>query len=165
MTTPIELSEIHATLVVGANGATSIGGVSRGLATGEDRARFLALRSSSDFGAIIVGARTAASEPYAKTPHPLFVYRRESGLSAGQFIESVRKQVSGKILCEGGISLLHLLLHEECIDLFHLSRTPVMGDDHFLDESLLREKMSLLTSETLGQTTFERYERASRRVE
>ena len=156
-----ESAALVACLAMGSNGATSKAGGSQGITTAADREHFLALRNSSQFGAIVVGARTAAVEPYAKTPHPLFIYRRESGLTAKQFTESIRKEVVGAILCEGGVGLIHQLLVSQSIDSFHLTRTPMSGDGHFLDEKLLLENMSLRTSSSLNGTTFERYERAS----
>lgn len=153
-----------ACLVVGANGASTLDGRSRGITTSEDRKRFLALRQSTEFGAIVVGSATAEAEPYANTPHPLYIYRRSSGLSPGQFIESVGAQVRGRILCEGGVTFLHQLLTDERLDSLHLSRTSALGDGHFLDEDLLRRKMSLASQELVSDTTFERYERASLRA-
>jgi hypothetical protein len=54
------------------------------------------------------------------------------------------------------------LLADELIDSFFISRVAATGDGHFLDENLLRSKMTLVSTETINQTTFERYERASR---
>jgi len=126
-----------ASLVVASNGATSIMGGSRGLRTPEDRERFLALRNGPDIAAILVGGASAATEPYRSAPHPLIVF-------------------------EGGVELIHLLLADELIDSFFISRVAATGDGHFLDENLLRSKMTLVSTETINQTTFERYERASR---
>lgn len=158
-------AEVFACLVVGSNYATSLHGSSKHLTSPEDRQRFLALRNSDEFAAIVIGSNTAATEPYAKSPHPVFVYTRSSGLTPGQFIEKVHNQSAGRILCEGGVTLLHYLLREDRIDYLHLTHTPIAGDSHFFDSALLLEKMSLTASEQAGQTTFERYERASRRVE
>ena len=153
---------VLASLVVGANGASSLAGASAGLATPEDRGRFLALRKSQEISAILVGARTATIEPYQKTPHPLYIYRRESGLTPRQYLESINRKHTGAILCEGGITLIHQLLHDGCIDIFHLTRVAIEGDGHFLDENLLNRTMALISREVVNQTTFEKYERASR---
>ena len=153
---------VIASLVVGSNWASTLKGTSRQLRTPEDRERFLALRNSPDIGAIIVGRVSAAVEPYQKTPHPLFVYQRSSGLSPGDFIDHIRGEVSGAILCEGGVTLIHQLLLANYIDQFYLTRAPLHGDDHYLDIDLMRTKMSLVSREEVAGTTFEKYERASR---
>ena len=165
-----------ASLVVASNGATSIMGGSRGLRTPEDRERFLALRNGPDIGAILVGGASAATEPYRSAPHPLIVFSRShepttfpgatmvSGPvpSIPEFIAQLRRKFANTILCEGGVELIHLLLADELIDSFFISRVAATGDGHFLDENLLRSKMTLVSTETINQTTFERYERASR---
>jgi riboflavin biosynthesis pyrimidine reductase len=79
-----------------------------------------------------------------------------------RYIERVKLDFPGTILCEGGVTLIHLLLREDLIDCAYISRVPLAGDGHFLDENLLREKLLCISSETLNQTTFEKYERASR---
>jgi hypothetical protein len=38
----------------------------------------------------------------------------------------------------------------------------IEGDGHFLDENLLNRTMALIAHEVVNQTTFEKYERASR---
>ena len=154
--------EVIASLVIGSNAATTLAGSSKGLRTKEDRERFLALRNSDRFGAILVGSVSAAVEPYQKTPHPLFIYKRTSGVSPAAFVDEVRRKISGAILCEGGVTLIHQLLADDALDHFHLTRAPIAGDGHFFDLALLTRKMSLISREVVGQTTFEKYERASR---
>ena len=153
---------VLATLVVGSNWAASLNGDSRGLQSGEDRERFLALRNSAEVGAIVVGARTAEVEPYQKTPHPLFIYQRSLGVTPAQFIRHAQVQVNGSILCEGGVQFIHLLLRENVIDVFHLTRVSKAGDNHFLDIDLVRTHLTLIQSEQINTSTFEKYERASR---
>jgi riboflavin biosynthesis pyrimidine reductase len=154
--------EVIASLVVGSNGATSLAGRSKGLRTPEDRERFLALRRSADLGAIVVGSATAAVEPYQQTPHPLFIYKRASGVSPAEFLRELRGKISGAILCEGGVTFIHQLLEDDALDLLHLTRAPIAGDGHFLNFSLITKRMSLISREVEGETTFEKYERASR---
>jgi riboflavin biosynthesis pyrimidine reductase len=156
------VGEVVASLVVGSNGATTLAGTSAGLRTEEDRERFLALRNSDAIGAILVGSATAATEPYQRTPHPLFIYERVSGLSPTEFLHEVRGKISGAILCEGGVTLIHLLLNGDVLEFLHLTRTPIIGDGHFLNLSLVTKKMRLVSSEIAGGTTFEKHERASR---
>lgn len=167
---------VVASLLVASNGATSLRGGSRDLRTAEDRERFLALRNGPDIAAILVGGASAATEPYASAPHPLIVFSRSdepatfpgatmvSGPvpSIPEFIAQLLRKFTNTILCEGGVELIHLLLADELIDSFFISRVAAAGDGHFLDENLLRSKMTLISTETINQTTFERYERASR---
>lgn len=155
---------VIATMVVGANGATSLAGTSAPLRSAADRTRFLALRRSPEIAAIVVGGATAKVEPYQKSPHPLIVVERLEleRSEIGEILANLRKRIHGTILCEGGARLIHLLLSGDHIDTFFLSRVPINGDDHFLDQSLLRSTMDLVSSERDGSTTFERYERASR---
>lgn len=156
------LPGVLASLVVGSNWASTLDGSSRGLRTPEDRERFLALRNSSSISAIVVGSVSALAEPYQKTPHPLFIYRRNSGMTPGEFIEQLRGEFSGAILCEGGVTLMHHLLRENSLDQLQLTRAPLLGDGHYLDIELLRERMVLTSSAEVNGTTFEKYERASR---
>lgn len=157
---------IEASMVVGANGATSLGGSSALLRNAIDRERFLTLRQSSEFGAILVGRRTTLVEPYGRAPHPLVIFSRSSLVgnasanSIRDFVANVHATYPGKILCEGGIWLIHKLLAEGLIDTFHISRVAIDGDDHFLDEALLLRHMELVSSEIVGQTRLEKLERS-----
>lgn len=153
---------VIAAMVVGSNGATSLAGTSHGLRTEEDRQRFLTLRRSDEFGAILVGRATTLVEPYGQAPHPLYIYSREISESLSSYLEKIMREVPGKILCEGGVSLLHALIREDLLDTFHLSRVLRSGDGHFLDEALLAERMVLVSATQNGDTVFDRYERASR---
>ena len=64
-------NRVAANLVIGADGATTMGGSSSGLSAPADRARFHHLRG--EFKVIMIGGNTARNEPYAKTPIPLIV--------------------------------------------------------------------------------------------
>ncbi len=167
---------VVASLVVASNGATSLNGGSRSLRTAEDRERFLALRNGADISAILVGGATAAAEPYQSAPHPLIVFSRSQSSatfpgasvvsgslsSIAEFIAELKRDFAKTILCEGGVELLHLLLEDDLIDICYISRVAAVGDGHFLNDELLRSVMALTSTETINQTTFEKYERASR---
>lgn len=158
-------SRLIASLVVGGNSATSANGDSRKLRTPEDRERFLALRAAPEISLILVGGQSERIEPYRSAPHPIAIFSRDHVgeiLSIRSYIERVKLDFPGTILCEGGVTLIHLLLREDLIDCAFISRVPMAGDGHFLDENLLREKLLCISSEKLNQTTFEKYERASR---
>ena len=157
-----EVSTLIASLLVGANAATSKSGSSAPLRTLEDRERFLALRNSPEISAIIVGGATALVEPYQRSPHPLYIYSREVKAPLKMYVSHIRREISGTLLCEGGVRVIHQLLHDDLIDTFLLSRVEIHGDGHYLDEPLLQKSLILRSSERVGSTTFERYERASR---
>jgi riboflavin biosynthesis pyrimidine reductase len=113
----------------------------------------------------LVGGATAAVEPYHLAPHPVIRFSRETCGEVNPlsiFIENLKRKYPGTILCEGGVQLLHLLLKEELIDFAFISRVAIEGDGHFLDEELFQLKMGLISRESINQTTFEEYKRASR---
>ncbi|MEN9325122.1 MAG: hypothetical protein RL414_876, partial [Actinomycetota bacterium] len=62
---------VLATIVVGVDGSTTVGGSSAGLSTYGDRQRFQRLRKRADL--IVIGGNTARTEPYAQTPCRLLV--------------------------------------------------------------------------------------------
>lgn len=67
---------VIASLVVGSNGATSLDGLSRGLSTEADRARFLQRHRSA--AAFIIGKQSALVENYRQSDVPIFIFTRSS---------------------------------------------------------------------------------------
>lgn len=141
-----------ASLVVGANGATSLNGRSTGLSTDSDRKRFLARHRSA--AAFIIGKQSASIESYAKTKVPIFIFSRSSTplifihplmqqvtVNKGDMAEIARRidqRTDGDVVIEAGISLLKALIESGVVDLLELSISPISGDDHFVDiEDLL----------------------------
>lgn len=139
-----------ATLVVGANQATSKGGLSAPLSTGPDRQRFLALHRSA--GAIIIGKESAAAEDYSQTKVPIYLFTRSEAVitlphplmeqvvispsQGGELARCAREidsRTTGDVVVEAGAQLLKALVEVGAVDFLHLSRSPIEGDGDFLD--------------------------------
>jgi riboflavin biosynthesis pyrimidine reductase len=135
-----------ASLAVGANNATTLGGRSRELSTPADRVRFLALHRSA--GAIITGKESAAIEEYSKTEIPIFVFSRKPEKLIFQhptmqqinvdrdLLEISRRidqHISGEIVIEAGPGLLMAMVEVGAVDFLQLSITPIEGDGNFID--------------------------------
>jgi riboflavin biosynthesis pyrimidine reductase len=135
-----------ASLAVGANNATTLGGGSRELSTPSDRARFLALHRSA--GAIITGKESAAVEEYSKTEVPIFVFSRKPEKLTFQhptmqqltvdrdLLEISRRidqRIPGDIVIEAGPRLLMAMVEIGAVDFLQLSITKVHGDGNFID--------------------------------
>ncbi len=130
---------VVATLVVSANGYTSLGSSSIGISSSADRTVFLARRRKADV--IIVGGNTARMNPYNFTPVPLVILSRSLvnpvptnrlaviwNLSPGAAIKVARSEFGEGILIEGGISIINELIRKGAIDALELSVTPLIGD-------------------------------------
>jgi dihydrofolate reductase len=141
-----------ASLVVGSNGATSLGGKSRPLSTPSDRARFLKRHHSA--AAFIIGKKSAILESYAATDVPIFVFSRNSEVltlphplmqqvkvdrgDLGEISRRIDQRIEGEIVVEAGASLLTALINAGVIDQWELTISPVEGDGDFIDyETLL----------------------------
>jgi riboflavin biosynthesis pyrimidine reductase len=136
-----------ASLVVGRNGATSLGGKSAPLSTPSDRERFLERHRSA--GAIIVGKRSALIENYSATTVPIFVFSRNAEVlnfshplmqqvtvdrgDLGEISRRIDQRIEGEIVVEAGASLLRALIAEEVIEQLELSISPIDGDGDFID--------------------------------
>jgi riboflavin biosynthesis pyrimidine reductase len=140
-----------ATLVVGANNATSKAGLSAPLSTPADRTRFLALHRSA--AAIIIGKESAVVEDYRTTQVPIFVLSRQhEGVELphpmmelvtvdddlATISRSIASQFDGDVIIEAGIKLLKALISAGAVDHLALSISPIEGNGHFvnLDELL-----------------------------
>ena len=138
--------EIRANLVIGSNGAMTLGGSSRGLSSTSDRSRFHEIRSWCD--AILIGGQTSRTEPYARTPVPLFVWStkteltgsaaenpvaRSSSKPLGALLADIRDGGVQRLLCEGGPLLISALLESNQLESLYLTRTDRTGDGNFLN--------------------------------
>jgi riboflavin biosynthesis pyrimidine reductase len=156
---------IIATLVVGANGATTLGGSSRELSSAPDRARFLALHRSAD--AIITGKRSANSEDYSMTKVPIFIFSRDSQQlsfnhptmqqvkingNLAEVSRQIERNTSGQIVVEAGPELLTAMIAESAVDLLQLSISPINGDGDFIDVENLLSKFTIEREEELAGT-------------
>ena len=138
---------VIATLVVGANGATSLKGSSTGLSTQADRERFLQLHRSA--GAYIVGRKSASVESYKNSLAPLFIFTRQpipniaGEVDVSQGFERAVREISNAhpspIVVESGVSLMMAMINDGVIDQLQLSLSPIVGDGDFIDLDQLLE--------------------------
>lgn len=156
---------VIATLVVGANHATSLGGLSAPLSTPADRARFLTLHRRA--GAIIIGRESAAIENYQRTKVPIFVYSRNSApltfshplmqqvtvdRNLGELTKVLDERIVGDIVIESGASLLVALIKTGVVDEIELTLSPIAGDGHFVDPKELLQGFEIIADETIEGT-------------
>jgi dihydrofolate reductase len=147
-----------ASLVVGRNGATSLGGKSRPLSTASDRARFLKRHRSA--AAFIIGKKSANLESYIATKVPIFVFSRNSDAltfphplmeqvtvksdDLGEISRRIDQRIEGDIVVEAGASLLTALINVGVIDEWELSISPIDGDSDFIDLQSLLKKFNVI---------------------
>ena len=165
-----------ATLVVGANNATSKGGHSAPLSTPADRKRFLALHRSAP--AIITGRESALVEDYRATKVPIFIFTRGSekltlphpmmeqitvGDDLAKISRSIASRFEGDVIIESGVKLLKALISAGAVDRLSLSISPIEGDGHFVNlDDLLNDFTIEETLEVEGTRLLEcRYNRDS----
>ena len=156
---------VIASFLLGANGATSLGGKSSPLSTPSDRARFLARHRSA--GAFIIGKQSAAIESYEKSTKPIFVFTRT--LEALHFSHPMMEQVSvdsdlaevtrkidqqieGDIVVEAGGQLLLAMIDAGAIDLLELTISPINGDGHFVAQNELLKNFTIISDEEIDGT-------------
>ena len=153
---------IIATIVVGTDGSSSIGGSSTEVTSAADRATFLQRRRLVD--CIIIGGNTARNEPYLKTPVPLVIVSRQEhpnlpaahvwNLDPKDALDRARKEFGENILIEGGASFISYMLEKNLIDALELSVTSATGGaDIFNYEKYLSLAQSV-TKKVVSDTTF-----------
>ena len=153
---------IIATIVVGTDGSSSIGGSSTEVTSAADRATFLQRRRLVD--CIIIGGNTARNEPYLKTPVPLVIVSRQEhpnlpaahvwNLDPKDALDRARKEFGENILIEGGASFISYMLEKNLIDVLELSVTSATGGaDNFDYEKYLSLAQSV-TKKVVSDTTF-----------
>lgn len=133
---------VIATLVIGSNGATALGGASTALSTSADRQRFLALHRSA--GAYITGRNSFSAESYANSSAPVLILSRTpepvlgaTVIDSSQGLPSAMRDVTTRfaspIVVEAGATLFMELLKTGCIEECELTIVPIDGDSHFID--------------------------------
>ena len=134
-----------ASLVVGSNGATSIGGKSAPLSTPSDRARFLERHRSAS--AFIIGKNSAIIESYGASQVPIFVFSRSNEVlqlphplmqqvtvdrgDLGEISRKIDERIEGDVVVEAGVSLLTAMIEAQVIDILEISISPIEGDGNF----------------------------------
>jgi riboflavin biosynthesis pyrimidine reductase len=156
---------VFASLVVGADGATTKNGSSRAISSGIDRTSFLARRRAVDF--IFIGGETARTEPYHRTPVPVVVSSRSLvnavadnrlahwwNLSPNAAIEKGIKQFGPNVLVESGTRMLEQLLSAKLLDGIYLSITDVVGGDDVVNVEELLQNFISIERQIIGDTLF-----------
>lgn len=117
---------VRATMVVGRDGSSSIGGDSAQLSHPTDRAMYWALRKSCDV--IVVGSKTSIHPGYAKVGVPVISISRSNAPDLRAFFADLKANGYERILCEGGATLLSALLAQNLIDELFLTIADKSGD-------------------------------------
>jgi len=156
---------VFATLVIGLDGSTAKNGSSREITSGADRGEFLARRREADF--ILIGGKTARSEPYHRTPVPVVVASRSMvnslsdnrnaywwNASPIQALEMGIKKFGGNVLVEGGATFIFELIKERALDGIYLSISPESGGEAKIDYQELLDHFSEVTHREVEGTQF-----------
>jgi riboflavin biosynthesis pyrimidine reductase len=151
-----------ATIVVGADGSSSLSGSSTEVTSAADRAAFLQRRRTVD--CIIIGGNTARNEPYLKTPVPLVVVSKLShpqlpaahvwNLDPKDALDKARDEFGENILIEGGASFISYLLENDLIDVLELSVTSASGGADIFDYMKYLSLANSVTKSVVADTTF-----------
>jgi riboflavin biosynthesis pyrimidine reductase len=156
---------VFASLVVGADGSTSKGGNSRGIASGIDRTTFLARRRSADF--LLIGGATARTEPYHRTPVPVVISSRSLisaladnrlahwwNLSPTQALARGKKLFGPNVLVESGPAIINELIANGVLDGIYLSVTSVIGGESPIGIEKLLGNFQEIEQEMIDGTNF-----------
>lgn len=153
---------IIATIVVGTDGSSSIGGSSTEVTSADDRATFLQRRRLVD--CIIIGGNTARNEPYIKTPVPLVIVSRQEhpnlpaahvwNLDPKDALDRARKEFGENILIEGGASFISYLFEKNLVDVLELSVTSATGGADIFDYEKYLSLAQSVTKKVVSDTTF-----------
>lgn len=156
---------VFASLVVGIDGSISKDGSSRAIASGADRNQFLARRREVDF--ILIGGRTARSEPYHRTPVPVVVASRSMinsladnrnahwwNCSPSQALEQGIKTFGSNVLIEGGANFISELISKGALDGIYLSVTSEKDGDEKINYQDLLSNFEEITTHGVNGTQF-----------
>lgn len=156
---------VVAFLALGSDGSSSAFGSSAGVSTPADRSVFLAARRA--FDAILIGGRTASSEPYLRTPAPLIVVSHTQpsvteknpralwwNCSPSEALERALTDFGSDICVEGGVNFLRELLSQGKIDELRLSVTPFTGGENRINIAELLAEFRSVTKSHLDETQF-----------
>jgi riboflavin biosynthesis pyrimidine reductase len=153
---------IVATIVVGADGSSTIKGSSTEVTSAADRATFLQRRRLVD--CIIIGGNTARNEPYSKTPVPLVVVSRQAhpnlpaahvwDLDPKDALTKALQEFGENILIEGGASFISNLLEQNLVDVLELSVTHATGGADIFDYERFLSLAHSVNKKVVSDTTF-----------
>ena len=153
---------VTATIVMGADGCTSLNGTSTQVTSPADRQNFLQRRRMVH--CIIIGGNTARNEPYVKTPVPLVVISRQShpnlpaahvwNIDPCEGVIRAAKEFGENILIEGGASFISYLLDKNVIDSLKLSLTAATGGSDVFDFAKYLARADSLDEKKVDGTIF-----------
>jgi riboflavin biosynthesis pyrimidine reductase len=156
---------VFATLVVGLDGSTTKNGSSREITSGADRSEFLERRRSADF--ILIGGKTARSEPYHRSPVPVVVASRSMvnaladnrnvhwwNASPVQALEKGIKKFGSNVLVEAGATFIFELIKERALDGIYLSISLESGGEGKIDYQELLDKFVDIKHREVDGTQF-----------
>jgi riboflavin biosynthesis pyrimidine reductase len=156
---------VFATLVTGSDGSTTKGGSSRAITSKADRTAFLARRRSADF--ILIGGKTARSEPYHRTPVPVVVASHSMvnaladnrdahwwNCSPCAALDRGIKKFGNNVLVEGGANFILELINNRALDGIYLSVTSESGGEFKVDYRDLLANFSDVTEREVEDTRF-----------
>jgi len=156
---------VIASLVLGADGSSTLLGTSDTVTTPIDRQRFLARRR--DCNAILIGGNTARNERYQKTPVPLVVLSHTRPeildqnpkahwwtLSPVEAIARAQQEFGDTLSIEGGVAFISELLGAQLISQLELSITSHVGGEYKVDYLDLLSHFEKIETEELEATIF-----------
>lgn len=156
---------VIASLVLAADGSSTLAGTSDTVTTPIDRQRFLARRRTCD--AILIGGNTARNERYERTPVPLVILSHSRpelldrnpkahwwNISPIQAVARARWEFGDALSIEGGIAFISELLEAGLISQLELSITSHVGGENKVDYLDLLAHFEKVETEELEGTIF-----------
>jgi riboflavin biosynthesis pyrimidine reductase len=156
---------VISSLVLGADGTSTLHGNSESVTTPIDRQLFLARRRLCD--AILIGGNTARNERYQKTPVPLVVLSHTRPaildqnsqarwwmLSPAQAVSRAQWEFGNDLSIEGGIAFISELLNANLLTQLELSITPHVGGEEKIDYLNLLSHFEKITTQEIEGTIF-----------
>ncbi len=152
---------VIATLVIGSNGATALGGGSTGLSTPADRQRFLALHRSANV--YITGRNSFIAESYAQSSSPVLILSRSLEPVVGARVidashglphamREIARAYVGPIVVEAGAGLFLELLRSGTLEEVELSIVPIEGDSHFINLAEVLSHVEIIDDQMIDGT-------------
>jgi riboflavin biosynthesis pyrimidine reductase len=156
---------VISSLVLGADGTSTISRNSDLVTTPIDRQRFLARRRECD--AILIGGNTARNERYQRTPVPLVVLSHNRPalldqnskahwwmLSPSEAVARAQWEFGNNLSIEGGIALISELLKANLLTHLELSITPHTGGEDKVDYLDLLSHFEKIQTDEIEGTIF-----------